>query len=139
MLFSRDANQLVLMPLEKIFEKMSRFAAAPLDVAWIRTDTEAGDDPGGFEMQLINDTFLKLTSLMVVRAGYCGQAEPCKHHPPRVARAASYRLNADTDLVHLRTSNQTPLSSNVASLRAWQRRPVDESYDWEAARCGHVS
>jgi len=83
MLFSRDANQLVLMPLEKIFEKMSRFAHDPLNVEWIRPEEtqEAGDDPGRFEMKLIDDTFLKLTALMVVRAGYCGQAIPCKHHP----------------------------------------------------------
>jgi hypothetical protein len=91
MLFSRDANQLVLMPLEKIFEKMARFAADPLNVEWIRPVTEAGDDPGGFEMKLIDDTFLKLTALMVVRAGYRGQAEPCKHHPPRVTRASIER------------------------------------------------
>jgi len=74
MLFSRDANQLVLMPLEKIFEKMSRFAHDPLNVEWIRPEEtqEAGDDPGRFEMKLIDDTFLKLTALMVVGYGEAG-------------------------------------------------------------------
>jgi hypothetical protein len=64
-LFSRDANMLVLIPIERMMKKVKDLAENPLS----RQDFGPTDSGEQFETKILENSFAKICSLMAVGFG----------------------------------------------------------------------
>lgn len=74
MMFSQDANTLVLKPLERIFKKVREISENPLKRDGDQIEEEEDDDDSAerFETKILEDSFSKICSLMAVGFGEAG-------------------------------------------------------------------
>ena len=70
MSFSKDANQLVLIPIERMIKKVRLLADNPLAGSKMQTDTEGEDSQ--YETRILENAFIKISSLLAIGFGDAG-------------------------------------------------------------------
>lgn len=74
LLFSKDANELVLRPIERMVLKVQAMAANPLTKFAIRPEDDADDDGEQFETRMLENSIARICSLLSVGFGEAGTA-----------------------------------------------------------------
>ena len=70
MSFSKDANQLVLIPIERMIKKVRLLADNPLAGSKMETDNEGEDSQ--YETRILENAFIKISSLLAIGFGDAG-------------------------------------------------------------------
>ena len=70
MSFSKDANQLVLIPIERMIKKVRLLADNPLAGSKMKTDNEGED--AQYETRILENAFIKISSLLAIGFGDAG-------------------------------------------------------------------
>ena len=70
MSFSKDANQLVLIPIERMIKKVRLLADNPLAGSKMKTETDGADSQ--YETRILENAFIKISSLLAIGFGDAG-------------------------------------------------------------------